>query len=266
MNLCRTWINGTLCLALLGTFGRPIPATGEEAPAPKRSAEAEQPVDAKLGEPLAIGSVRCSRILYLGNSITLHGPAPQIGWTGNWGMAATAEGNDYVHLLTQRIATAAKGEPAIRVRNIADFERNYDRYDVAAELKSELAFQPELVIVAIGENVAALRDAAARDRFRTAVEGLLKTLDGNGHPTIVVRSGFWADPAKDEALEEAARGVGGTFVDIRTLGADPTMAARSERKIEHDGVAGHPGDKGMKAIADALWKGLEKRAAEKPKK
>lgn len=264
MTLNRTWIAGGLCFVLLAAAGQLPRGTAEETKKPSEAADKAS--EAKPGEPLKIGSVRCSRILYLGNSITLHGPAPQIGWTGNFGMAATSEANDYVHLLTRRIATAAKGEPQIRVRNIADFERNYGAYDVAAELKAELAFQPELVIVAIGENVAALKEDGARDRFRMAVEGLLKTLDGGGHPTIVVRSGFWADPAKDEALQQSAKLVGATFVDIHTLGADPTMAARSERKIEHDGVAGHPGDKGMKAIADAIWKGLEARAAAEPAK
>ena len=46
------------------------------------------------------------RVLFVGNSITLHGPRPQIGWTNNWGMAASARDKDYVHLLQKRIAAA----------------------------------------------------------------------------------------------------------------------------------------------------------------
>ncbi len=34
------------------------------------------------------GTLRADRILFLGNSLTLHGPKPEIQWTGNWGMAA----------------------------------------------------------------------------------------------------------------------------------------------------------------------------------
>ena len=34
------------------------------------------------------------KVLFLGNSITKHGPKADIDWSGNWGMAATAEAND----------------------------------------------------------------------------------------------------------------------------------------------------------------------------
>lgn len=262
MRLRHVPVAGCFSLAMALMAGLVAPAAEDEPASSVPQVEAKR-VDPKPRKSLKIGSVRCSHILYLGNSITLHGPAPQIGWTGNWGMAASKEENDFVHLLTGKIAEAAGGDPEISVRNIADFERSYDKYDVADGLKGDLAFRPDLVIVAIGENVPALKDAEARDRFHKAVLELLRTLDNAGHPTIIVRSGFWANQAKDEVLEAAAKEVGATFVDIRRLGSDPKMSARSERKIDHDGVASHPGDQGMRAIADSIWKGIEARAAEK---
>ncbi len=50
-----------------------------------------------------------------------------------------------------------------------------------------------------------------------------------------------------------AENVAATFVDIAAVGRDPSNAAKSERKIQHTGVGNHPGDKGMKAIAEAIF-------------
>ena len=61
----------------------PVPAIGQNAK------------DQKVFDPAKKGP----RVLFVGNSITLHGPRPQIGWTNNWGMAASARDKDYVHLL-----------------------------------------------------------------------------------------------------------------------------------------------------------------------
>lgn len=46
--------------------------------------------------------------------------------------------------------------------------------------------------------------------------------------------------------------MGALFVDIGALAGDEGNYARSECQIAHAGVAGHPGDRGMKAIADAI--------------
>jgi hypothetical protein len=211
--------------------------------------------------PLQIGSLRVGKILFLGNSITLHGPAPKIGWDGNWGMAASARERDYVHLLLAQIGKQAGGEPHFRVKNIADFERQLDSYDVKEKLKEELAFGADIVVVAIGENVAALSTDDAKAKYKAAFTGLLKELSEHESPTLFVRSSFWANPAKDEIMRQACQDAGGAFVDISKRGSDPANAARPERKFEHEGVAAHPGDRGMQAIADALLAAIEKRAA-----
>lgn len=228
------------------------------------AAEPGSPPPDAAGRPeLRIGALPVGRVPILGNSITLHGPAEKIGWSGNWGMAASAEGKDFVHVLLGRLAKAAEGQPQSLVRNIADFERQYATYDVAAGLKPAIDFEADLIVLAIGENVPGFKSDDEKAAFTTAVSGLLSKLKGQRQPTVIVRSSFWADAAKDESLRAACETAGGVFVDIGALGRDEANYARSERKIEHAGVAAHPGDKGMQAIADALWKAIETQAGEK---
>lgn len=192
------------------------------------------------------------KVLFLGNSITLHGPAPKIGWTSNWGMAASAPEKDFVHLVLSALAKRTGTTPQAMVKNIATFERQYATYDLDAKLKDAFAFRADLVILAIGENVPKLDSETARTQFADAVGRLLRRLAATGHPTIIVRSCFWPSTPKDQALEKACQAVGGRFVDIGALSKDEANFARSERKFAHAGVAAHPGDRGMQAIANAI--------------
>lgn len=213
------------------------------------------------GPEVEVAAIR--RVLFLGNSITLHGPKPDIGWNGAWGMAASAEDKDYVHLVAAALARHTGVVPDIRVRNIADFERGFGGYDVETELKDVLAFDPDLVVLAIGENVPALVTPELRSRFREGVVRLLSATMARRHPRLVVRGSFWADATKDEILRDACREAGGAWVDAGELGRDPANAARSERSWPHDGVAAHPGDRGMRALADAVIQGVLAGGAKK---
>lgn len=196
------------------------------------------------------------KVLFLGNSITKHGPKADIDWSGNWGMAASAEAKDYVHVFTASLAQKQGSPPEICVKNIADFERAHQGYDFAAKLKEAIDFQADLIVLAIGENVPALKTAEEKTKLQEAVTKLLTTLKGDRKPVILVRSCFWANAAKDEALRGACDAVSGIYVDLSALSGDKSLYGRAEREFKHAGVANHPGDKGMAAIAAALLKAL----------
>jgi len=199
-------------------------------------------------------TTRLRKVLFLGNSITLHGPKADIGWTGNWGMAAGDQAHDYVHLLLQRLTEHHGGNaPASMIENIADFERGFEEFAVDTAFSAQAEFAADLVVLAIGENVPALETEAMRTRFRDQVASLLAMLQQHNNPRIIVRSSFWPDPDKDAILHEVCQAAGGAFVDISSLSRDEANYARSERAFTHDGVAAHPGDRGMQAIADAIW-------------
>ena len=204
----------------------------------------------------ALGQTSFKRVLFLGNSITKHGPKAELDWSGNWGMAASAEAKDYVHVFTDLLAQKQGSKPEILVKNIADFERAHQSYDFAKKLKDAIDFQADLIVLAISENVRAMKTAEEKTQLQADVTALLKSLEGNHKPVILVRSCFWSDTAKDGALRGACDAVSGVYVDISALGKDKSHFGKAEREFKHAGVANHPGDKGMAAIAAALMKAL----------
>ena len=78
-------------------------------------------------------------ILCVGNSILAHGPSESIGWSGSWGMAASAQDKDYFHLLQQKVADAGYENVTWSSVGVAPLERTIDKrmdYDYASEINS----------------------------------------------------------------------------------------------------------------------------------
>ena len=99
------------------------------------------------------------KIVFIGNSITIHAVMPEIGWHHEWGMAASSKENDYVHLVIRGIERET-GRPAdARIRNLADFERGLLDYDHERD-RDLIDFQPDYLVFALGENVPALESDA----------------------------------------------------------------------------------------------------------
>lgn len=207
--------------------------------------------------PLRAETLAPQKVLFVGNSLTLHGPKADIDWHGNWGMAASSQDTDYVHLVIKSLTTKQGLPPVTMIKNVAEFERAHANYDVAGKFADAAAFKADLVILCIGENVPALKTPDATAKYQEQVTALLRTLRSNPKAQVIVRSSFWANEAKDTAMRKACEAVGGTFVDISALSKDERNFARSERPFKHAGVANHPGDRGMAAIAEAIMKTIK---------
>ena len=65
------------------------------------------------------------RVLVYGNSTGLHGPKADIGWTNNWGMAASAPEKDFAHLVVSGLEAKLGKKADFRIRNLAALERNF---------------------------------------------------------------------------------------------------------------------------------------------
>jgi hypothetical protein len=180
------------------------------------------------------------RILFLGNSLTLHPPMPSIGWTGNWGMAASTAANDYAHVLTARIPGAA-----LEAVNISALETDPAHFDPAS-IDSSLARSPDLVVVELGDNAT---DANA---FHSAYAALITHIAARRSATILCMSTWWHSGAMDTAIRSASITAGALYADIGGLYGDPVDRASAERSFPDPSIGIHPGDTGMRRIADVL--------------
>ena len=128
-------------------------------------------IDTKAEERSALPKAK--RILFLGNSITLHGPAAAIGWTNNWGMAATPG----KRITSMSLRTPSPDSRAVRPKcgsTISPTSRGTTIPTIWTPSSSAtLDFKPDIVVVAIGENVPALISEDAKTKFKARFTKLL---------------------------------------------------------------------------------------------
>lgn len=199
------------------------------------------------------------RVLIYGNSIVFHGSHPPIGWTSNWGMAASAKEKDFAHLVVKGLEKM-RGESAdYRLVSIAGLEQTFatNATTVAEWTDRGVAFGPDYVVIAVGENCGVDfkegRDTAA---FRAFLENLTRPFaESPKRPKIVLRSLFWPDPTKAAITKKVAESFGATYVDGGIGGIRENTA---KGLFSNGAVAAHPGDLGMRRLADIVLEGFKK--------
>jgi len=125
------------------------------------------------------------RILIVGNSITAHGPAPEIGWYGDWGMAASKPDSDYVHLLSKDLKSRYDAFQ-FKILYGVPFEQNYKSYDFS-QVSEGVSFKPDLIIMRIGENSNVTDEKVFKEKY----DQLIKTLRGGSHAKVICTTSFW---------------------------------------------------------------------------
>ena len=187
------------------------------------------------------------RILFAGNSITLHGVRPEIGWHHAWGMAASAKEADYVHRVS-RAVREKDPNAAFCICQVANWEREYLNGSRTLHLyEAARAFEADIIILRCIENCPA--EAFDGEVFQKELDSLLRYLSNQKTPHVLVTTGFWHHPG-DDALRAYAQANGYPCILLGDLGDDDAMKAIG--LFAHEGVANHPGDLGMQRISERI--------------
>ena len=188
------------------------------------------------------------KVLFFGNSITRHEPNTEIGWHGDWGMAASSIDKDYVHLVVSEL-DKRYGTVDYCIAQGAAWEWGYRESEkVLEEYYSEARyFDADIVVIRIGENITAKKhlEVDCKPGFAKAVDFLV----GENAEKVIITDMFWYS-VYNNVFKEVAEERGYTFCHLTDLEEDERTMAKG--LFEHEGVASHPGDFGMQCIANRI--------------
>ena len=206
--------------------------------------------------------------LAIGNSVT-ENPVYGGTWWGDWGMAASSEDRDYVHLVKAGIE---ENYPAcnLQVLNFRVWEQPiYDREDHLEYLDGFLSENTDLVTVQLGENITNMGEMDEEERRKALTKdygNLISFLfEKAPHAKVIVLGSVWTEDFRDSVIEEVCRDKGAAFLSLKEIQKDEyrignetvTGADGKEHEITDPGVALHPNDRGMAYIADRILEALD---------
>lgn len=198
-----------------------------------------------------VNSTDSLKIFIIGNSITTHGIATDIGWDHKSGMAASDYNKDYVHLLFNKLKTQyPQKNIRLRYSNWSLFERIPEKFSNFRVVEN---FKPNIVIFQLGDNI----DSESSALFKKSSISFLEPFENK-----FVLSPFFMNPDNFKASKEIALKSNSIFINIssisknkaNTAAKDPNRSDRSKWTVA--GVSAHPGNTGMQNISNEIFKSI----------
>lgn len=210
------------------------------------------------GQVVAVKTIP-DKIIFMGNSITC-GMDNSGQHGGMFGMAATAFNKDWVYYVYQAILEKNQNATYKRLYS-SPFEHELTIADAREWISSiiqEFDSSTDLVVIEIGDNVnTAEKENVFVESFPELIESIYNVSPG----ARIVIAGIWFNKSSVmQILTENARRYGCDFVNISSLHTAENEATVGDTVTYLDGttstitegIATHPGDLGMQAIASAI--------------
>ena len=199
------------------------------------------------------------KVLMFGNSILNHPQNAEIGWYGNWGMAASAEDKDYAHRLKYYIdekygegtADIIRGYWIAGLEGVWREHQSDPDYDYTSAMSGHMASvaenAPDVITIQCGEN-ASVTDASGYQHATGQLVAAFREIAPNA--VIIVCTPFWGGDAMVTGMNATAEAYGIHAAQLHTLN---TPENKATGLFAHGGVANHPGDTGMDNIAKLIF-------------
>jgi hypothetical protein len=185
-----------------------------------------------------------TKLVVVGNSITHHGPAPSIGWQGDWGMAAPSADKDYSHLV------AATLHVSLSVNNSGIESDPSGALSQVPAIASKIDPATD-VVLEFGDNVHII----SAEAFGSAYDQLAAAV-AKGHALVCV-STFWQNPAIDQVIKSACEAHGGHYAFIGDIFLNPANPDRQSTAYSNWQINVHPQEWGHAQIAARVLQQLQ---------
>lgn len=191
---------------------------------------------------IVVESVQYKKVLALGNSLTSHGYAKNIGYYGDntWAMASTNKITTTWTNHLQTILRQKQSDATVTPFNIAEWETNYMGVDLDTLFASHKGIKYDLIVIRAGEN------GTAGDDYAQGVDRLVTFLRTNfPAANIIITEMFWHNSTKEAGFMEIAKKYNYPYISFgniadRCLLGQMLMGRDGQfHPITHNGVAGH---------------------------
>ena len=188
-------------------------------------------------------------LLCVGSSYAWHGPnEAELGWSGDWGMAASAREKDVVHLLWKELRKTKPDAPLCIVQ-CAGWERNYtgDVEYLERNYAAVKNFRPDWIcfITTVGN---AQKDFARQHPLGAHFDVMADWFRQTNPSARVVLSSTGRIADHRAAIRDYGRRTGIPVVDHDFLDEEGS-GYRALGRFRHPGVAWHPSDRGFAEMA-----------------
>ena len=182
------------------------PAT-EAVPETETETETETEIN---GVKAIIASDKTFDYVALGNSVTCNDVA-EGNWWGSWGMAASSEEKDYIHLVARWLGGQTPKDVTTTVLDLKKWEVAQNRNAILADYEGYFNEHTDLVTIQTGENITSFKETLGSD-YNSLVK-LIKEKAPNAQ-ILMLGETLWPSEDIEAAKRGACAAYGVPFVEM----------------------------------------------------